>query len=82
MAHTYATVAEANDYITSGGATKFAAESAAIVALKLSILESVSRVRRLQVTGGLRHRTCIRGRERSGCSGGCGDPSRPCGAGS
>ena len=43
MAHTYATVAEANDYITSGGAVKFAAESAAIVALKLSILESVSR---------------------------------------
>lgn len=43
MAHTYATVAEANDYITSGGATKFATESAAIVALKLAILESVSR---------------------------------------
>lgn len=43
MAHTYATVAEANDYIVSGGSTKFATEAAAIVALKLSILESVSR---------------------------------------
>lgn len=43
MAHTYATLAEFNDYITSGGSTKFAGESAAIVALKLSILESVSR---------------------------------------
>lgn len=43
MAHIYATVSEANDYITSGGAAKFAAESAAIVALKLGILESVSR---------------------------------------
>lgn len=43
MAHTYATVAEANDYITSGGATKFASESASIQALKLSILEAVSR---------------------------------------
>jgi hypothetical protein len=43
VTHTYATVAEANDYITSGGSTKFASESAAIVALKLSILEAVSR---------------------------------------
>lgn len=43
MAHTYATVAEANDYIVSGGSTKFAGDSAAITALKLSILESVSR---------------------------------------
>jgi len=43
VSHTYATVAEANDYLTSGGSTKFATESAAIVALKLSILESVSR---------------------------------------
>lgn len=43
MAHTYATVSEANDYMTSGGSTKFATESAAIVALKLSILEAVSR---------------------------------------
>lgn len=43
MPHTYATVAEANEYITSGGSTKFASESATIVALKLSILESVSR---------------------------------------
>lgn len=43
MGHTYATVAEANDYITSGGATKFASEAAGIVALKLAILEAVSR---------------------------------------
>lgn len=43
MPHTYATVAEANDYYTSGGATKFASESAGLVALKLSILASVSR---------------------------------------
>jgi hypothetical protein len=43
MAHVYATVTEANDYITSGGATKFAAEAAGVVALKLSILDSVSR---------------------------------------
>jgi hypothetical protein len=43
MAHVYATVADANEYITSGGATKFASESAAVQALKLSILESVSR---------------------------------------
>lgn len=43
MAHVYATVGEANDYAISGGSTKFASESAAIVALKLSILESVSR---------------------------------------
>ena len=43
MAHVYATVAEANDQLTSGGSTKFASEAAAIVALKLSALESVSR---------------------------------------
>lgn len=43
MAHTYATVAEANDEITSGGSTKFAAETAGAVATKLAILESVSR---------------------------------------
>lgn len=43
MAHTYATVAEANEYITSGGAVTFATEAAAAQALKLSILESVSR---------------------------------------
>jgi hypothetical protein len=43
MAHTYATVAEVNDYLTSGGSTKYAAEAAAIVALKLSLLEGVSR---------------------------------------
>lgn len=43
MSHTYATVAEANDVITSGGSSKFAAESSAIVALKLGMLEAVSR---------------------------------------
>lgn len=43
MAHTYATLADANAYITSGGELKFASESATIQALKLSILESVSR---------------------------------------
>jgi hypothetical protein len=43
VAHTYATVAEANDYIKSGGAVTFAAELAPAVALKLAILESVSR---------------------------------------
>ncbi len=43
MPHTYATVDEANDYITSGGSTKFTGEAAPIKALKLSILESVSR---------------------------------------
>jgi hypothetical protein len=43
MGHVYATVAEANDYETSAGATKYAAEVASKVALKLGILESVSR---------------------------------------
>lgn len=43
MAHTYATLDEANDYLISGGSTKYASEAAAIKALKLSILESVSR---------------------------------------
>lgn len=43
MSHTYATVAEANDYLTSGGSTKFTGESAAIVALKRAVLESVSK---------------------------------------
>ena len=42
--HVYATVAEADDYTTSGGSTKFATQSAAIVALKLGILEAVSRL--------------------------------------
>lgn len=42
--HVYATVGEADDYETSGGAVKFASQSAAVVALKLSILEAVSRV--------------------------------------
>jgi len=42
--HVYATVAEADDYSTSGGSTKFATQAAAVVALKLGILESVSRV--------------------------------------
>lgn len=42
--HVYATVAEADDYSTSNGASKFANQSAAVVALKLGILESVSRL--------------------------------------
>lgn len=42
--HVYATVGEADDYETSGGAVKFASQSAAVVALKLGILESVSRL--------------------------------------
>lgn len=44
MAHVYATIAEADDYQTSGGSVKFAGQSAAIVALKLGILEAVSRL--------------------------------------
>lgn len=43
MPHTYATVDEANEYLTSGGAVKFAGELAPVRALKLSILEGVSR---------------------------------------
>lgn len=43
MPHTYATLDDANDYLTSGGAAKYAGEAAGIKALKLSILESVSR---------------------------------------
>lgn len=43
MSHTYATKAEGDDQLTSGGSTKYATDSAAIVALKLSILEAVSR---------------------------------------
>src|SRR5690349_19939566 len=43
MSHTYATVAEANDQIVSAWSTKFATESAGIVALKLAMLEAVSR---------------------------------------
>jgi hypothetical protein len=43
MAHTYATLGEFNDYVTSGGSTKFASETAAVVALKLSLLETASR---------------------------------------
>lgn len=43
MPHTYATVPEADDYEVSGGSVKYATQTAAIVALKLSILESVSR---------------------------------------
>lgn len=43
MAHTYATLDEANDQLKSGGATTYATESAGIKALKLSILEAVSR---------------------------------------
>jgi hypothetical protein len=41
--HTYATLDEANEYIMAGGATTFATEAAPVKALKLSILESVSR---------------------------------------
>lgn len=43
MAHVYASVADADDYLLSNGATILASQSAATVALKLSILESVSR---------------------------------------
>ncbi len=43
MPHVYATVAEANDQLTSTGSTKFASEAATTVALKLSMLEAVSR---------------------------------------
>lgn len=43
MAHTYATVADANNYLMSSGATVFAAEAAAQVAVKLATLEAVSR---------------------------------------
>jgi len=41
--HTYATLDEANDYLISGGSTKFTTEPATTKALKLSILEEVSR---------------------------------------
>ena len=44
MAHTYASVADANEYMVSAGSTTFVSENAAIVARKLGILESVSRV--------------------------------------
>jgi hypothetical protein len=44
VAHVYASVAEADDYTTSGGAAKFATQPASTVALKLGILEAVSRV--------------------------------------
>lgn len=43
MAHTYATVDEANDYLKSGGSTTWATEAAAQKALKLAVLEAVSR---------------------------------------
>jgi hypothetical protein len=43
MAHVYATLDEANDQLTSGGSTKYATESAATKALKLSVLDAVSR---------------------------------------
>ena len=42
MSHTYATLAEANDEIKSGGSVTWASEAAGIQALKLSILQSVS----------------------------------------
>lgn len=44
MTHVYATVAEADDYTTSGGAAKYASQPASTVALKLGILDAVSRV--------------------------------------
>lgn len=43
MPHTYATLDEANDQLTSGGSTKYATESATIKALKLGMLGAVSR---------------------------------------
>lgn len=43
MAHTYATLAEFNDYLRDTGSTTFAAESALIIARKLATLEAVSR---------------------------------------
>lgn len=43
MAHVYATVAEGDDYLISSGSTVLSAQIASTVALKLSILESVSR---------------------------------------
>ncbi len=43
MSHTYATVSEANDYLLAGGSTTFATETAVQVALKLGVLEAVSR---------------------------------------
>lgn len=43
LRHVYASVAEFDDYLRDNGATTFAAQSAAIVARKLAVLESVSR---------------------------------------
>lgn len=44
MPHCYASVAEANDYMLSNGASVFSTENAAIVARKLAALESISRL--------------------------------------
>lgn len=44
MGHTIASVGDANNYMLSGGASVLSAESAAIVARKLGILESISRL--------------------------------------
>lgn len=43
MAHTYASVAQFNDWLRDAGSSAFATESASIVARKLSVLEAVSR---------------------------------------
>lgn len=44
MPHTYATVAEADDYALSNGAAILASQVAAVVARKLAALESISRL--------------------------------------
>ncbi len=44
MAHTYASVAEADDYMLSNGASILATQPAATVARKLAALESISRL--------------------------------------
>jgi len=43
MAHTYASVAQFNDWLRDAGSTTFASESALIIGRKLSVLEAVSR---------------------------------------
>lgn len=43
MAHTYATVGEADDYLVSNGSVVLANQPAAVVAQKLAVLEAVSR---------------------------------------
>lgn len=44
MAHAYASIADANEFMVSNGASVLTSESAAIIARKLLLLESVSRV--------------------------------------